>query len=244
MKYDVNKLPDFYSVRDYTQVDYSLENMEGKKCFCFFDNGFNSNIIEPNKRDIKFIWDGFILLVDENVTLEDIRNGVNLYNARLVAFQRTNLLGKKFNDPELRSYILDLLNRKGIPFEIMEDEREVSGYPSRSDLWSTREFSVLLDAVDSIGSGGAFYFQNSDFHFEITFNKSNLPTFFYSHLGALVLHGENSTAISRLINNDNNLKDYLKKLVGSDKIYSHLEGKSISGSSISNIENGVKSVIK
>ncbi len=55
MQYDTNKLPDFYSVRDFEQIDYSLEGMEGKKCYCFFDNGFTSNVIEPNKRDIRFI---------------------------------------------------------------------------------------------------------------------------------------------------------------------------------------------
>ena len=50
MKYNVNKLPDFFSVRNKEQIDYSLEGLEGKKCFAFFDNGFTSNIIEPNKR--------------------------------------------------------------------------------------------------------------------------------------------------------------------------------------------------
>ena len=45
MDYDRNKLPDFYSVRNYEQVDYSLEGLEGKKCYAFFDNGFTSNII-------------------------------------------------------------------------------------------------------------------------------------------------------------------------------------------------------
>ena len=33
--YDSNKLPDFFSVRNYEQIDYSMEGMSGKKCYCF-----------------------------------------------------------------------------------------------------------------------------------------------------------------------------------------------------------------
>lgn len=240
MEYDVNKLPDFYSVRNYEQVGYSLEGLENKKCFAFFDNGFTSNIIEPNKRDIKFIWDGFLLFVDQSVTLEDIRNGIDLWDARIVALQRTNLLGKKFNGEEVRKYILDKLEEKNIPVEIMNDKKEVDGYPSSCDLWSTRDETVLIDAMDCTGLGDAYYFKNSDFNYRIVFSTSNLPDFYYKHQGALVLKGENSTAISRLILNDNDLQDHLERVIGEDRLYSLLEGKSLSGTSIENVRKGTK----
>ncbi len=105
MEYNINKLPNFYSVRNLEQIDYSLEGLEGKKCYAFFDNGFTSNILEGNKRDMRFVWDGFLLFVDYNITLDDIRNGVDLFDSRLVALQRTNLLRKKFNTEEIREYI-------------------------------------------------------------------------------------------------------------------------------------------
>lgn len=240
MKYDSNKLPDFFSVRNFEQLDYSFEGMKGKKCYCFFDNGFTSNIIEPNKRDIKFIWDGFIVFVDSNITLEDLKCGINLYNGRLVALQRTNLLGKKFNDNKVREYILSKLQKQNIPFEIMNDTKEVSGYPSKCDLWSTRDQSVLLDAIDCVGQGDAYYFQNPDFKYEISFNQSKIPTFSYSHSGAIVLHGENSTAISRLILNNLHLQEYLEKIVGSEVLYSYLEGKFLPGRPISQLEESIK----
>lgn len=240
MDYDINKLPDFYSVRNYEQVDYSLEGLEEKKCYAFFDNGFTSNVIEPNKRDIKFVWDGFLLFVDKEITLEDIRNGVDLWDARIVALQRTNLLRKKFNGEEERKYILDKLNEKNIPVEIMGDKKEVDGYPSSCDLWSTRDEAVLIDAIDCTGLGDAYYFRNSDFHYRISFPTSNLPNFYYKHQGALVLKGENSTAISRLILNDNNLQKHLESVIGDDKLYSLLEGKSLSGTSIENVQKGTK----
>lgn len=240
MKYDIDKLPDFFSVRNFEQLNYSLEGMEGKKCYCFFDNGFTSNVIEPNKRDIRFIWDGFIMFVDSDITLDDIRNGVNLYNGRLVALQRTSLLGEKFNNDEVRQYIISELQKKDIPFEIMEDTKEVSGYPSKCDLWSTREEAVLLDAIDCVGEGNAYFFKNPDFKYEISFNKSQIPSFLYSHLGAIVLHGENSTAISRLICNNQMLQDCLEKIIGSEILYSYLEGKDLSGISIRKLEEQVK----
>ncbi len=59
MEYNINKLPDFYSVRNLEQIDYSLEGLEGKKCYAFFDNGFTSNILEGNKRDMRFVWMAF-----------------------------------------------------------------------------------------------------------------------------------------------------------------------------------------
>lgn len=240
MKYDVDKLPDFFSVRNFEQLDYSLEGMEGKKCYCFFDNGFISNVIEPNKRDIKFIWDGFIMFVDCNITLDDIRRGINLYNGRLVALQRTSLLGEKFNNNEVRQYIISQLQKRNIPFEIMEDIKEVSGYPSQCDLWSTRDQSVLLDAIDCVGSGSAYYFKNPNFKYEISFSESKIPTFLYSHRGAIVLHGENSIAISRLICSNQMLQEYLENIVGSEVLYSYLEGKFLSGIPISDLKEGIK----
>lgn len=237
MEYDKNKLPDFYSVRDYEQIDYSLSGMERKKCFCFFDNGFSSSVIEPNKRDIKFLWDGFLLIVDSEVTLDDLRSGINLYDARLIALQRTNILGSKSNDTNVRKYILNALESKKIKYVIMDDERHVDGYPSKCDLWSTRDLSVLLDAIDCVGLGEAYFFQNTNFKFEISFNKSGIPKFVYSHQGALVLRGENSTAIARLICNDSNLHDYIEGLVGSGVLYSYIEGRFLPGVKTSTIEN-------
>lgn len=236
MEYNINKLPDFYSVRDYEQIDYSLEGLEGKKCFAFFDNGFSSNVIEPNKRDMKFIWDGFLLFVDQDITLDDIRSGVDLFDSRLVALQRTSVLGEKFNSIEVRDYITGQLQEKGIPVITMPDDKEVNGYPSKCDLWSTREESVLIDAIDCTGTGEAYYFKNSDFHFKISFEESNLPDFNYQHKGAIVLKGENSTAISRLILNNSNLQEHLENIVGEEKLYSFLEGRNIPGTSIHNIE--------
>lgn len=214
--------------------------MEGYKCYCFFDNGFTSNVTEPNKRDIKFIWDGFILFTELNITLEDIRNGVNLYNSRLVALQRTNTLGKKFNGNDVRNYIITKLKEKSIPFEIMKDEKQTFGYPSQSDLWSTRDFSVLLDAIDCVGNGNAYYFKNSNFRYEITFNNSMIAPFLYSHNGAIVLHGESSTAISRLIFNNKELKNFLEEIIGEEKLYSRIENKYLPSNIISNIKSDIK----
>lgn len=235
MKYDINKLPDFFSVRDFTQIDYALEDMEGMKCFTFFDNGFKSNIIEPNNRDIRFVWDGFILFVNPVIELEDMQKGISLYDARLVALQRTDLLGKKSNSQEVRSYILSKLSEKNIPVVVMEDNKDVDGYPSKCDLWSTREKAVLVDAANCTGSGNSYYFKDSIFSYEIEFNKSLIPSFLYRHEGALVLRGENSTAISRLVANDSGLKEELTEIIGEEQIPSLIEGRKISGTKISNI---------
>lgn len=240
MTYDVTKLPDFYSVRDFEQLDYSFENMENSKCLCFFDNGFTSQIIEPNKRDIKFIWDGFLLFVDKETTLDNLKQQISLYNNRLVALQRTNRLGKKFNNEEIRNYIISKLKEKNIAFEIMPDFNEVNGYPSQTDLWSTRDFSVLLDAIDCVGVGNAYFYKTADFKFEILFKQSGIPSFVYSHNGAIVLHGENSTAISRLIFNNEELKTILEQNFGEDKIFSYVEGKNILGKTIEEVKNGLR----
>lgn len=239
MKYDSDKLPDFFSVRNYEQIDYSLEGMEGLKCYCFFDNGFSSNIIEPNKRNIKFIWDGFLLFVDSDVTIEHIKNGIDLYNGRLVALQRTSPFREKFNNNEVRQYILHQLDNKNIEYEIMPDSKQVEGYPSKCDLWSTRDVSVLLDAIDCVEIGDAYFFQNSNFKYEIAFNVSKIPCFVYSHLGAVVLRGKNSTAISRLICNHQSLQNYLEKIVGGERLFSYLEGRFLPGISISELENKI-----
>lgn len=243
MKYNINMLPDFYSVRNYEQIDYSLEGLEGKKCFAFFDNGFTSNVIEPNKRDAKFLWDGFLLFVDQQTTLEDIRRGVNLFDSRLVALQRTDLLGRKFNDLEVRSYITDKLEEKEIPIQVMKDKKEVSGYSTKCDLWSTRDASVLLDATGATGKGEAYYFEKPDFHFSITFNSSNLPEFEYQHKGAIVLKGENSTAISRLLTNNSNLQEEVKEIIGEEQLYSIIEQRKISGCAIADL-TGIKTKLK
>ncbi len=240
MIYDINKLPDFYSVRNFEQIDYAFADMQGKKCYCFFDNGFSSNIIEPNKREIKFIWDGFILFTDKDCSLQDIEQGIDLSNARLVALQRTSVIGEKFNNHNVRNYILEKLESYGITYEIMPDTRMVEGYPSKCDLWSTRDSSVLLDAMDCTGDGDAYYFKNDDFKFEIVFNISKIPKFLYSHQGALVLKGANDVAISRLLCNDKELIKYLSGIVGEEKIYSFLEGKNLPGITISNLESSVK----
>lgn len=240
MEYSVNKLPDFYSVRNYEQIDYSLEGLEGKKCFAFFDNGFTSNIIEPNKRDIKFVWDGFLLFVDEDITLDDMKNGIDLYEGRLVALQRTSIIHQKSNTKEVREYIINKLEEKEIPIQIMPDSKDVDGYPSKADLWSTRDSDVLLDATECTGIGDAYYFNNSNFSYSIEFLISGIPTFNYKHRGAIVLKGENETAISRLILNIQGLQEKLESLVGEDKVFSYLENRSISGTSIENIENHFK----
>lgn len=233
--YNINKLPDFYSVRNFEQIDYSLEGMSFKKCFAFFDNGFVSNVIESNKRDIRFIWDGFLLFVDREITLDDIRLGVDLYNSRLVALQRTNLFGEKFNGVDVKSYILDKLQEENIFVEMMDDYCDVGGYPSKCDLWSTRDYSVLIDAMDTTGSGKAYYFESPDFNFDIVFNTSNIPSFCYRHRGTIVLKGDSSIAISRLLQNDINLQQKIKEVIGQEKMYSALEGKDISGVEISKL---------
>lgn len=237
---NINELPDFYSVRNKEQIDYSLEGLENMKCFAFFDNGFTSNIIEPNKRDIRFIWDGFLLFVNQDMALDDMRLGTNLWDARLVALQRTDLLGKKFNDFDIREYIMSKLEEKEIPVEVMPDKKEVDGYPSKCDLWSTREEDVLIDAIDVTGKGDAYYFKNADFDYRICFPVTSLPDFYYHHHGALVLKGKNSTAISRLILNDQNLQEHLENIVGEDRLYSLLEGRNLSGISIDSIASGIK----
>lgn len=240
MEYNKNFLPDFYSVRNEDQIDYSFEGMEDKKCLLFFDNGFVSNIIEPNKRDMRFVWDGFLLFVDKEISISDIRDGINLHDERLVALQRMSVHGDKSNSHEVRAYIIKKLEDMGIPYEIMSDKKEVDGYPSKCDLWSTRDESVLIDATNVTGDGQAFYFNDAKFTYRITFGTSGLPDMNYEHTGAIVLRGENETAISRLLNNDNNLRGYLEEIVGKEKIHSFIQDCDLTGSTISNIESKLK----
>lgn len=94
----------------------------------------------------------------------------------------------------------------------MNDKQEFNGYPSKSDLWSTRDTSVLTDAMNCIGSGKAYFFKNANFEFKISFQDSKLTEFNYKHNSAIVLKGENSIAICRLITNGINLQTYLEKL--------------------------------
>lgn len=240
MEYNKNYLPDFYSVRNREQIDYSFEGMENKKCLLFWDNGFVSNIIEPNKRDMRFIWDGFLLFVDKDISIDDIKQGINLHDERLVALQRISVQGDKSNGLEVREYITKKLESLSIPYEIMPDKRKVDGYPSKCDLWSTRDESVLIDATNCTGDGQAFYFSDARFNYRITFDTSNLPDMNYEHTGAIVLRGENETAISRLLDNDNNLRSYLEGIVGKEKIHSFIQDCDLPGDTISNIESKLK----
>lgn len=235
-----NRLPDFYSVRNQEQIDYSFDGMEGKKCFLFFDNGFTSNIVEPNNRDMRFIWDGFYLFVDQDTTLSDIQSGIDLYDSRLVALQRTNVLGNKSNNREVREYIVEKLKEMNIPFEIMNDANLVDGYPTSCDLWSTRDMSVLIDAMDTVGEGKAYYYQSSFLKFKISFNESGIPTFTYNHNGALVLKGSDTTAISRLVENDENLKSILENIIKDNKIYSSMQDRYLNGIDINAINRHVR----
>lgn len=233
-------LPDFYSVRNKEQIDYSFEGMEGKKCFLFLDNGFVSNVIEPNKRDMRFIWDGFYLFVDQSMTIDDLESGINLYDERLVALQRTNIHGIKSNNIEIKNYIVRKLEDMNIPYEIMPDINLVDGYPTSCDLWSTREVSVLIDAIAQVGEGKAYYYQNTSFQFQIEFKTSDIPNFLYKHDGALVLKGEYEKAISRLVENNEALKELLNDIVKDNKIYSDVEGREQSGTEISEINKRVR----
>lgn len=235
-----NRLPDFYSVRNQEQIDYSLAGMEGKRCFLFFDNGFTSNVVEPNNREMRFIWDGFYLFVDRDTTLSDIQSGIDLYDSRLVALQRTSVLGNKSNNREVREYIVEKLKAMNIPFEIMNDVNLVDGYPTSCDLWSTRDMSVLIDAIDTVGEGNAYYYQSASFKFKISFNESGIPTFTYNHDGALVLKGSDSKAISRLVDNDENLKSILENIIKDNKIYSSMQDRYINGIDINAINRHVR----
>lgn len=116
---------------------------------------------------------------------------------------------------------------KDIYVEIMGDKKDVDGYPSKCDLWSTRDEAVLIDATECTGKGDAYYFRNALFQYEIEFDKTKLPNFLYSHNGAVVLRGENSTAVARLVCNDQNLQEHLERIIGEDTLYSFFGGKTM-----------------
>lgn len=239
--YGINKLPDFFSVRNKEQIDYSMEGMEGKKCFCFFNNGFSSNIINGSTRDIRFIWDGFILFTDYNVSVEDLQNEIDLYDSRLVALQRTNLQGQKANSDDVLKYIIGKLNEKGISYEVMPDKKEpIGNYPSKCDLWSTRDESVVIDAINCAGNGDAYFINDTLFEYTISFNESGIKPLVYSHKGAVVLRGENSTVISRLICNNEYLREKLEEIVGEEKVTGYLTGGTLSGTLTENIKHHLK----
>lgn len=233
-------LPDFYSVRNREQIDYSFEGMKGKKCLLFLDNGFTSSIIEPNKRDMRFIWDGFYLFVDEATSIEDLKAGLDLYHDRLVALQRTSVRGIKSNNSEVKQYLVQKLEEMNIPYEVMPDTNLVDGYPTSCDLWSTRDSSVLIDAMDTVGEGEAYYYQNSLFQFRIKFLESGIPDFYYKHDGAVVLKGSGDKAISRLVESDANLKRILSQIINEKKIYSDVQGKNLSGTSIAELKQHIR----
>lgn len=207
-KYDINCLPDFFSVRNKEQIDYAFEGMEDKQCFVFFDNGFDSTYVETNKRDIKYIWDGFLLFVDKDISIEDIKNGVNLHDARIMALQRTRYFDKA-NTSDVRNYILEQLQNNNMKYSIMPDKNEVSGYPAKGDMWSTRDETVLNDAIDCIQDGMATFYPLSSFAFNIKFKETKLPVFNYVHNGGIVLNNEEQFILIRILDNDNVLSDYI-----------------------------------
>lgn len=217
INYDINKLPDFYSVRSTTQIDYAFEGMEGMQCLLFLDNGFCSTYVETNKRDIKYIWDGFVLFIPKDMTLDDIRNGVNLHDTRLMALQRTKYF-EKANDDITKKYIISKIKKMGLTYKVMEDNNEIPiGYPAKGDMWSTRDESVLNDAIDCIETGMAIFYPLSEFSYSINFNSSNIPTLSYIHKGGIVLKNENDTILVRILDNDNILSNYINSF-GKDSV--------------------------
>ena len=203
-KYDINCLPDFFSVIDKKQIDYAFSGMENKKCFVFFDNGFTSTYVETNK---KYIWDGFLLFVDKNIDIEDIKKGINLHDARIMALQRTSYFDKA-NTSNVKEYILKQLQDNNIKYFIMPDKNEVSGYPSKGDMWSTRDETVLNDAIDCIQYGTATFYPLSEFNFKIEFSETKIPNFDYVHKGSIVLENEKQAILIEILDN-NVLSDYI-----------------------------------
>lgn len=122
--------------------------------------------------------------------------------------QRTKYF-KKANSADVRSYILQKLEKNRIPYLIMSDKNEVSGYPSKGDMWSTRDESVLNDAIDCIETGMATFYPLSEFSFNICFPDTNLPDFKYIHKGGIVLENGEQFILIRILDNDNGLLDYI-----------------------------------
>lgn len=216
-KYDINCLPDFFSVRNKEQIDYAFEGMEDKKCFVFFDNGFKSNNVNVEDKKGELVWDGFLLFLNKSISLKDINNKVNLFDERLVGLQRIDN-DKKANDENIRKYIINKLNENNINYELMGDKKIVNGNCITYDMWSTRDKTVLKDAVECIGECDVKYISDDNFSFKISFNKSLNVIFDYNHLGEIILKNDSQLIVSKLLNNDSGLNDKINKIYQSNKI--------------------------
>lgn len=150
-----------------------------------------------------------MLFVDKNISIEDIKNGVNLHDARIMALQRTHYFDKA-NTSDVRNYILEQLQNNNIKYSIMPDKNDVSGYPARGDMWSTRDEAVLNDAIDCIKDGTATFYPFSTFSFNIKFKETKLPIFNYVHNGGIVLNNDEQFILIRILDNDNVLSDYIE----------------------------------
>lgn len=210
------KLPDFYSVRNKEQIDYGFSGMEGKKCFLFLDNGFTSSFIETNKRDIRYIWDGFLLFVDKNITLDTIKEGIDLHDQRILALQRTGFL-EKANNTKIKEYIMQKIKEMDIDYEIMPDTNQIlGGYPSKGDMWSTRDNTVLKDAIETIKDGNCYFYELPEFNYSINFSTTKIPGFCYNHKSAIVLRNSSEEIIIRLLNDE--LSNEIKTTLSDSKI--------------------------
>ena len=212
LRYNINLLPDFYSVRNKEAIDYSFQGMQDKKCLVFFDNGFKSTQVKNKEVIGELVWDGFLLFLNRNISLKDINNGIDLFDERLVALQRMNS-NIKANNEETRQYILEKLQSNNIEYEIMGDLNLVSGNCITYDMWSTRNKSVINDAIDCIGKSEVNYFPNDRFKFKISFNKSLDVIFDYEHVGEVVLENNNQVIVIKLLNNNFKLKDKMDDLL-------------------------------
>lgn len=206
LRYDINLLPDFYSVRNKEAIDYSFEGMQDKKCLVFFDNGFKSTQVEDKEVIGELVWDGFLLFLNRNISLKDINNGIDLFDERLVALQRMNN-NIKANNEEIRQYILDKLQSNNIEYEIMGDLNLVSGNCITYDMWSTRNKIVINDAIDCIGKSEVNYFPNDRFNFKICFNRSLDVLFNYEHIGEIQLENDKQLLVIKLLNNKCSMKN-------------------------------------
>lgn len=212
MEYNINHLPDFYSVRNKEAIDYSFEGMHDKKCLVFFDNGFKSTKVSDKQITGELVWDGFLLFLNKNISLKDINEGIGLFDERLVGLQRMDN-NIKANNAEIKEYIIDKLEKNNIDYELMNDENLVTGNCIRYDMWSTRNNSVINDAMDCIGNASVNYFPNDRFNFKISFNKSLYVAFNYEHVGEVVLENNNQIIVIKLLNNKFKLKDKMDGLI-------------------------------
>lgn len=209
--YNINYLPDFFSVRDREQIDYAFEEMNDKKCYVFFNNGFKSNTVNTEDKKGELLWDGFLLFLNKNISLKDINNEVNLFEERLVGLQRMDN-DVKANSEDIKCYIINKLKENNIDYELMEDEKKVNGNCITYDMWSTRNKDVLKDAIECIGEYNAYYVENDNFNFKISFNKSLNVIFEYNHLGELSLENDKQLIVMKLLNNDSGLNNKINKI--------------------------------